>query len=323
VRIIHKKVPANFNYFLFGDNHAGSVLMDSSGLETFMHMVNSSFDGLPASRNYAWHSGDHIEARTVDHPYFQLPLTNETTPSRQVRACVKLFEPIKKQLIGMNVGNHPRALMNYGDFTWDACEALGIYYGTYSSKVVFTTTKGIVLLRAYHAHGKRAINSYAKSEQQRLDNMRLILKEHLKRKMSDCVLMTKGHTHKLLVCPPVSKLYITGDNKHEGRYTTDNVDHSAKYIDSDNVWFVNTGSFVKLYMDEPVDGIRIGPSGEQRHVEDMYVSGYAEEFEYDPLELGFAVARVREGKLLTVDECVLSNGTVRIRNHGTERTVKV
>ena len=54
-------------------------------------------------------------------------------------------------------------------------------------------------------------------------------------------------------------------------------DQNAPYIHPDNRWYVNTGSFCRLY----VEG----------------VSGYAERAGYDPMEIGFPVLRVRDGKI--------------------------
>ena len=54
------------------------------------------------------------------------------------------------------------------------------------------------------------------------------------------------------------------------------------YIHPDHRWYVSAGSFLKLYEEG--------------------VSGYAEIGEYDPVELGFAIARVRNQKIVWVDK---------------------
>lgn len=114
--------------------------------------------------------------------------------------------------------------------------------------------------------------------------MELIIKRHLKFKAGDCITMSKGHTHKLIVCQPKSELYLVDDG-HEivQKYTKS--DKTGGYIHPDHRWYINTGSFLKLYGDG--------------------VSGYGELFEYDPIELGVAVIMVRNQKIDGVRRIVL------------------
>ena len=115
--------------------------------------------------------------------------------------------------------------------------------------------------------------------------MELILMRHLMKKAGDCVVQYKGHTHKLLVCNPESGLYLYDDGEEIRQgYTTEN--QNARYIHPDLRWYVNTGSFVKLYRDDEL-------------------TNYAEVAEYDPIDLGFAVTRVREGKVVKVDKIIV------------------
>ena len=62
----------------------------------------------------------------------------------------------------------------------------------------------------------------------------------------------------------------------------DRADHTLDFIHYDNRWYVNTGSFLRLYGHN--------------------VSGYGEAAEYDPIQLGFAVARVRNRKIIGIDK---------------------
>jgi len=95
--------------------------------------------------------------------------------------------------------------------------------------------------------------------------------------------MCKGHTHRLLVCEPSRELFITDVNgKLKQDYTGLSGAYSGNYIHEDHRWYVNTGSFRKTY--------KIG------------IYSYAEVREYDPMEIGFAVARIRDGMVVGVDE---------------------
>ena len=68
-------------------------------------------------------------------------------------------------------------------------------------------------------------------------------------------------------------------------YTNNDIVQNAKYIEPNNRIYVNTGSFYKLY--------------------EYGISGYAERAGYDPIELGFTIAKVRNGKLIGVDKIVI------------------
>lgn len=114
--------------------------------------------------------------------------------------------------------------------------------------------------------------------------MELILKRHLKHKFGDCLLMSMGHTHKLLICSPNPELYLTDDGSQiTQKYTRS--DKADGYIHPDHRWYINTGSFLKLYGDG--------------------VSGYAERAGYDPVELGFIVVMVRDRKIVDVRKVTL------------------
>ena len=56
--------------------------------------------------------------------------------------------------------------------------------------------------------------------------------------------------------------------------------YTTPYIHPDNRWYINTGSFLKSSQNG--------------------VSGYAEMFEYSPIELGFAVVEVRNKTIQNV-----------------------
>ena len=112
--------------------------------------------------------------------------------------------------------------------------------------------------------------------------MQLSLKRKLKDKAGDTALMSMGHTHKLIVTPPAKTLFLTDDGESIKQHYTASMS-LGEYIHPDHRWYVNTGSFMRLYGD-------------------MGFSGYAEIAGYNPIMLGFAVALVRGRKLVGVKE---------------------
>jgi hypothetical protein len=134
-------------------------------------------------------------------------------------------------------------------------------------------------------HGYGSINSSADDGVRRKANMRLSLKRKLKDKAGDCILMGMAHTHKLIVSKPEETLYLTDNGKQiKQNYTASK--HTDGYIHPDHRWYVNTGSFYRLY----------GKDG---------ISGYAERAGYDPVELGYILIKVRNREIIAVEKVLL------------------
>jgi len=300
MRIIEKTVPANFNYFLCGDNHEGSVLQYSKGVDKFFDMLESPWDGVMPRNNFAWHSGDHIEGIVIDDPRYDPRVCTEPIATEQNKVFIKKWKPIAKKLIGMNEGNHPWKLHKFGNLTSDACKALGIEYGTFRSIVIFKDRKGRVIFKAYHTHGRKLIRSYAEPEKRKRANRELILQRQLSSMAGDCLLQSKGHTHQLIVSRPQPVLYIAEKHDRIKAYYT-NPDQlevvsptreflSAEqtpsgFIHPDNRWYVNTGSFLRTIRENIVT--------------------YQEALELPPTALGFAIVEVRDRKIKDIKEVVL------------------
>lgn len=280
------KLPVDHNLFLFGDVHEGTILFHERGFNTFLDMINSGYKG--CSNNYAVHHGDGIEGITIDdkryHPDSQPKDDPIPNPLRQVRIHINRLKPIKDKLLCMLESNHPEKLWRHLRVTQCMCEELDIPYGTWTAKLTITDRKNRLMYKSYHTHGKRAIKSDAGNAQRREDNMKETLMRHLEDQAGDTVLMCKAHVHKLLIREPFPRLYITDDGKESHQaYTT--ADHTADWIHPDHRWYVCTGSFLKLFGDG--------------------ISGYAEKAEYKPNELGFAIARIRDRKIIGIDKIVV------------------
>lgn len=281
MRLLTRYLQDDHNLFLFGDDHEGTVLRSKKGWNKLLDMMNSSYDGLPSDRNWGIHHGDILEGIMVDDRRYDPRVIPEgsTVPMEQADNAEKNLEPIKDKLLVILESTHPWTLKRFGLLTKRVCEQLSVQYGTWTTKLsIRTTNKERLMYKSYHTHGKKSITSTADSPKRRRENMELILQRHLKFKMGDCILMCKGHTHKLLCCEPERELIIVGEDKLQADYTGV---EEAYYIPPDSRYYVNTGSFQILY-------------GEN-------ISGYAEIAEYDPIEIGFAVARVRDCKMVGVD----------------------
>ncbi len=276
------KLESNHNIFMFGDLHDGSVLSSRKGWNKLCDMMNSEYDG--CSNNYGVDGGDPFEAIMVDDKRYSPeklkdPETgkSEPLPLVQLETAIELREPIKHMMLTMLDSNHARKLWRFGDMTATICKKLEIPYGTYTAKITIQDTKGNLMYKIYETHGSKNISSTADDPLRRIANMRLILKRHLKFKAGDCAVMVKHHTHKLIVCAPEPELYLT-DNGKEIKQGFTGWGQAEEYIHPDARWYGNAGSFLKLF--------------------GKGVSGYAEIFEYDPVEIGFLCLIVRNRKIV-------------------------
>ncbi len=280
MKILTINVPRTHNFYLVSDTHEGSRLQHTDGLL-------QTIDNIKKDKKAVWaHLGDEIEAITVDDPRYHRSTENpgSALPLDQCNAVVDMFAPIKKKGKVWLDGNHPLKLRRFGELTKDVvCKNLGIEHGTYTCKLHVCDMKGNLMYKMFLSHGFRSINSTVADPADRKAAMLRSLKRGFRHKASDCLIMAMGHTHKLLVNPPAPELYLTDDGENiKGKYTSSS--QTAEIINPDLRWYVNTGSFYKLY--------------------ELGVSGYAEQAGYDPNELGHAIVRVENGIVQTVDTVI-------------------
>lgn len=244
--------------------------------------MHSEYDG--CSNNYGIEVGDDIEAIMADDPRFSEEKLTEPLPLAQITKAVKDREPIKHMMLVKLMGNHERKLWRFGNIMEEICKRLDVPYGTYTAKVTIQDSKGNLMYKTYATHGYKSITSTADDPKRRRTNMELILKRHLKFKAADCAVMVKGHSHKLLVCKPEPELYIYDDGK-KIRQSHTGWGQNEEYIHPDARWYGNTGSFLRLFGKD--------------------VSGYAEMFELDPVELGFLILKVRNKKIVALEPYII------------------
>lgn len=283
--ILSYNLPFDWNLFLFGDDHIGASLRHNHGWNQLVDMMHSEYGGLPASRNYGVHHGDIIEAIMVDDKRFTEFEAREQNVLAQIYASIKALHPIRKKLLTILDGNHPAKLVNFGMITAHVCKELDVKYGTWSCKLIYKDHKDNLQFKHFATHGSGSIRSVADDPERRKTNMRLSLKRKLKNKFGDVILSSMGHTHLILIYEPTRELFITDVNNEHKQFYTGAPVYPKGYIHPDFQWYVNTGALLKIYGDG--------------------FSGYGERAGYDPIELGFCVAKIRNSQIVGIEKEVL------------------
>lgn len=282
MEILEKRVLESYELILFGDDQEGNALKYRKGYEGCIEYILSS------PNRYAIHMGDDMEAYWIDDPRYD-PVILQSTPLEQQKQVVRDLKPLADsgKLITLLYGNHAHRLSpKVGNIVMNTCDAehLNIPYGGYSCAVTFVDTYG-PQFKGYFTHGRKSIRSIADDPVRRTANERLQLKQHLKNKMGDCLLMAKGHTHRLIVTEPLTQLYLTTEPDIKQHYTHNPPFGKGGYVHPDHRWYANTGSFLRTL-------------GEG-------VMGYSEFGEYDPIELGYIVVEVNDRNITNVRKVVV------------------
>jgi len=280
VKLISKNIPLNCEIALHGDTHIGNAFFHRKGLTKFISWLGEK----PKSRFFV-HMGDIIEAREVNHKYYRVGEMSEPIPLQQIKEAQNIYEPVKKQCLVALKGNHEDDLIRFGNLAQHFCEQLNIDYGTWTT-ILTLKNNNKQLFKVFLTHKTRhKLPAGAKDYEQKRGNMVAALKNSLKFKHGGCLVMAVGHTHKLLIVPPSKKLIISNDDKEIKQTYLSAGDGEADYIEEDRRWYVNTGSFLKLY----INGI----------------DGYAERAGLDPIILGYPVCIIRKGKLIDIQEVTI------------------
>src|SRR3989304_10513510 len=102
MQLLSKTFPPNYNIFLMGDTHEGTVLQAKDALQEAINMVLEPYDGV--KNNYVIHHGDEIEAFTVDHKFYNVETSNEPIPLQQAKTVIEDFKPIRKNILAWLLG---------------------------------------------------------------------------------------------------------------------------------------------------------------------------------------------------------------------------
>ena len=279
MRIIKVNLPTKHEIIFEGDEHKGNLLFSDSALDQCMDYV------MTKKNRYIIKMGDMIEAIAPDDKRYEAK-THMDSILKQYVDVLEYNRPFRKRILCWLFGNHEYKVFNrFGNATEMWCNELKVNYGTFTSLICVHDLNDKLLYKIHATHGHCGISSAADNPIRVLSNLKISLQRALKNKFSDVLIHAKGHTHKLLLAEPLKTLTI---HEQEGKLIssydyTYGSDHGI--IHPDHRYYVNTGSFLKLYGDG--------------------YSGYAEMSEYDPVDLGYAVFRmdgkeVEEAKLVVV-----------------------
>jgi len=287
MKIIDVWLPSSHELIPGGDEHSGSILSYTEGIETMYDYI------LADPNRYHVKLGDRIEAIAVDDKRFSPGNTKGDRipiPLQQMESAVEQDSRIATRLIAALIGNHELKHQKFGNLTETYCKNMSIlakrqvFYGTYTCIINVHDHYGL-MYRLWLAHGFGCLQSNAKDYEQRQANMKAQLKNKLRYKAGDCLVMGMGHTHKLLVVPPTEQLYLScGDKKLKQHYLRWDGNNDS-FINADVRWYFNSGSFLKMY-------------------EDGMVS-YSEMAGYDPVELGYIRIKVEDRKIVGIDRVVV------------------
>jgi len=271
MQLIPIDVPESYELVLWGDNQEGNIAQSKEGVKECIEYI------MAAPNRYCIHMGDALEAFWIEDNRYQQDTCLEP-PLEQMKVFKKTIDPLVKEgrMLALLLGNHELRFINRaGNITKFMCEEIQKetarkfpLYGTYSSKLELNDSKGLQW-KLYTTHGKKSINSVSPDPGRRRAYMEFILQRHLESIFGDCLVMAKGHSHKLLVKKPIPTLYLTSSKgKILQNYTKAGSGTTRDfYIPPENRWYACTGSFLKSY--------------------ELGVSTYSEMAEHPPTELGY------------------------------------
>lgn len=279
---VTRQVPADCTIILTGDTHDGSNLFAREAYQELLAEIHDT------TGMYLIHMGDACESRCTDHRYFELATADpdRLTPDFQVDSVVETHRCVSGKILAWLQGNHEWSLHRYGDLSARIARELQAPYGTYTCRLALNDAHGC-MMKLFLTHGIGCqLTSNAKDLEQQQANMKATLKRRLQNKSGDCVLMACGDTHKLLVVQPAQRLFLAEDDRGtlKSHYVRPG-DGQERWIEPDRRWYVNTGSWLKMYQEG--------------------VSGYAERFGFDPIELGYARIEIRDRKIHNVEKVVV------------------
>ena len=193
MQFINRTVPANFNLFLFGDCHIGTLLHYREGIDHLVDMLESPYEDV--KHNIAIGMGDYVEA--IDHSDKRFDVHSvdlgKIRPDQQMDSFIDKMKPVAKKIVTLLDGNHEAKLTKYHNYVAYACHRLGVPYGTYTSVATYTRRNEDYMFKSFTTHGYGSINSIADDPERLEANLNLSLKRKLKNKVADCAIMAMGH----------------------------------------------------------------------------------------------------------------------------------
>ncbi len=273
---------ADHDLYLAGDVHEGTKAHSEEDLLEMVEDIRAnpraSFAGM----------GDYVEAILADDKRFDFEAANLkiSKPLAQYNSIKAKLEPIRSKILVLLEGNHDYGVSRkVGSFVANWCNDWNIPYGTYTAILQVCDKQDRQLYKIFLWHGRGTIKSRIDDAGERRHIMERSLKRKLFLKMSDCLIMAMGHTHRLIVKPPETAINLfsqvalpKGQRIKSWYQGTESSRHG--YIPPSGRWYVNTGGFTRMYMED--------------------FSSYNETFDSDPLEIGYIKIFCREGKIAAI-----------------------
>lgn len=283
MKLIDFVVPRDFELAITSDVHLGLLQHHAEG---FKEAIN---DCEKKRNRFFFCGGDLVEGRPQNHPYHDADTLAQDLrlPELQYEAFESALITLakKRKIVAIDEGNHDRYLSrNYGNRVEAICRRLKVNFGTYVSIVNFKDKTGKSLFKFYYTHGRGTVNSAADNIIRRNSNMELAVQRKLMDKAADCMLMGFGHTHKLIICPPRTKLHLVSDGTRLQQIYSRKSGNS-RIINENERWYINSGSFVKTSI--------VGKTT------------YSEEFMYNPTELGYPLVKVQDGEIVDIEKKIV------------------
>lgn len=288
MELIKRQMPRDYVLIDSSDYHYGAL---NCSRDSIKEMVNK----VKTRKNYFLvNKGDSIDAILPnDKRYASCSMDvaeRLLTPQQQADAVVQDFMPIRDKIVAWGFGNHEYKLINTLDYGRYIAAQLQVPYGAYAFKFTAVDKKDNLMHKMFFTHGYGNINSAAKDDIQRLANRKASLKHKMcKSGFGDCIYMSCGHTHQLLVVDPTvqDKLFLTDDGDQIKQHYHVLSDQAASYIPPDSRWYGCSGSFLKLYSDPGT-----------------YAITYAEVAGYEPSEIGWLEVHVQDGQVVAVEKVI-------------------
>jgi hypothetical protein len=286
----------NFNLFMLGDDHEGNTFRYEEGVDMALNMLHDPWGGLQAKHNWMMHHGDPTESIfwNDDRRYDQDSHKFKDTMFSQVDRVVKKYSPHRSKMLLMMDGNHGNCANTrpIGNPNLEVANRLELPFGTYACISTYLY-RNRPIFRHFSGHGWGFINSRVKPYKRAKVNMEIQLRSLLEQKASNCMLSSMGHTHKLVVYEPDEQLFMEarGGRIYAGHSSPLGYYGDVQFIPGDLRWYVNTGSMVKL------NDIDSQANTGDWTSNSIHRSGYAERSGYDPIDIGFAIAEIRDGMI--------------------------
>lgn len=276
-------LPSKCEVGLIGDPHRGIVFSHTAGWKAALHWVKGG------KNRRAFLMGDTLDGIPANDKRYDPTLVDPdmTTVMEQSEVVSDELAPYADRILGLVNSNHSLAsgVRAVGDLDKDLVARVRAKSGV---EIPRLTYEAIIVLdeaaehKWFLSHGFGSINSGEPDEAFRRAQMERQLRKALIRKPAGgrivrYDLKAMGHTHKLLVRRPqmIQGPEIDVERGANGEYRL-----QAKYAHDDPTWYVNTGSFLRLWLDG--------------------VSGYANIAGYDPVDLGHVVVTVVDNEVRDV-----------------------